>query len=116
MSNVVTLQDTKIVIEIEAIRQPEASKEGSETTDYCFPYSIQTTVRVGDRKLGHITKLSVNADIGNEMPLIEIDLMGGAKPLRVELPPTVKEHLAEMAQALRQFPFVQVNVPTKPIV
>lgn len=122
MNKIKMLRDTKITIEIEATTIPEEAYKPDldqiPENEQFFPYSVTVRVKVGDQDIGLISRLNLALTSENPLPLVEADFLGGAKPLNFkyeELSPEVRDTLEKSVGLLRQFPFVQVNVPTVPV-
>lgn len=126
----VQLKDTKITIEIEALPMDTPADSGSGK-DMIFPYHVVTRVKVGDKVIGLINTLTLHAGVDHTgmvpnhgLPLIIVDLLGGAPPDPVPgqtHPPKEVSLSSEMAKQLEayvallsQFPFVKVYAP-KPV-
>lgn len=120
-NNIVTLKDTKITLEFEAISLPDHTYEGKDADpkERVFPYHVKTTLKVGDQTIGLVTRANVTVDTGRMMPLIEVDFVNGTAgdpELVAALSPELRDGLVKYVGLLRQFPFVQVNVPLAPVI
>jgi hypothetical protein len=105
---ILELKDTKITIEIEAIRQPdeiveenlkqlEASEEG-----VLFPYALVTRLKIGDRQIGLVQGLLMMLSANSARPHITLDLPN----LPEATSPALKESLDLTIAQLKQFPFI----------
>jgi len=106
---VLELNDTKITIEIEAVRQSDEfieqnlkELEESGAEGVLFPYSLVTRLKIGDRQIGLVQGLLLMARADSVRPQMALDLGGP----REEMSPALKESLDLTAAQLSQFPFI----------
>lgn len=105
---VMELRDTKITIEIEARRIPDEAIESnvrqleeSGEEGVVFPYTMVTSLKIGDRQIGLVQGLLLMVQNGVVAPRMAIDL--GGHP---EMSPALKDSLDMTAAQLKQFPFI----------